>query len=198
MKNVTLSFENVVRKDIPSDLFAGKVHFAVVDDSNEVLAEVKGNEVSLKDLIEDYYFNLILKPELEYVYCDILSKQDKVLVKAMSVNDYVEFVNNKYNIDGDELSTFNALYEIYKNLLDYLAKNTDSNNYCFALNSICANYDGTGAGTLLINYLKEHYNLIYLYSIMDIEGYFLDKVNFAEIINGHMYWTNEEKLKEIL
>lgn len=199
MKNLeTLSFKNVVREDFQNNLFEGKISFKVVNDSNEVLAEVKGNEISLREFTTNYFYNQILKPELDYVFEDILSDADKILANNMSVNEYVNFVNDKYREYERELDTFNELFNVYTNLIDYLSKNKDIDNYCFVLNSICANYDGTGAGTLLINYLKEHYNLIYLYSIAEIESFFLGKVSFKEIINGYLYWTNEEKLEEIL
>ena len=199
MKNLeTLSFKDIVREDFQNNLFEGKISFKVVNDSNEVLAEVKGNEISLREFVSNHFYNQILKPELDYVFEDILSSTDKMFVNNMSVNEYVKFINDKYRESGEDLRTLNELFNVYTNLIDYLSKNEDVDNYCFALNSICANYDGTDAGTLLINHLKEQYNLIYLYSIAEIESFFLDKVSFKEIINGYLYWTNEEKLKEIL
>lgn len=196
-----LSFENISATKFNDELYGERIGLTVVE-NNEILSMVVGKEMSLKDFVSQHFYREILVPELKDTFDDVynvLSNEDKQLInKNLSVKDFIKFLNDKYEEYADEFEILNSIFETYENLVNYSSDNHKCNTSCFVLDSIETLHDGTGAGTLLINYLKENYDFIYLYSIMDIESYFKDKVDFKEIINGFMYWSNKEKLKEIL
>lgn len=196
-----LSFENITVTKFKDKLFGDKISLKVMNNS-EILSEVIGTEMSLNNFVSSNFYHEIIKPELHYVFDNVLSEEDKRWVDSRDIylKDYIKFLNNKYNEFEDELETLNNLFKAYDNLINCSLNNNENNNdtYCFVLDSIRTKYDGTGAGTLLINYLKENYNLIYLYSIMEIESYFKNKLDFNEIINGFLYWTDKEELKKTL
>ena len=198
MKNSEkLSFENIRVVESNDALFGERLNISVLDNEYECLAEAKCSVNYLKDFTTDWFYPEILEPEINYFFNEIFTDEERKLTNNMSLDKYVAYVNDKYG--EDEASTLNELYKEYINLNKYISsKISNQYNKCIRINVINSNYDNTGAGTLIVDYLKENYELIFLYGTEEAEGYWLDKVNFKEILNGFMYWSNNEKLNEIL
>ena len=198
MKNLEkLSFENIRVVESNDALFGERLNISVLDNEYECLAEAKCSVNYLKDFTTDWFYPEILEPEINYFFNEIFTDEERKLTNNMSLDKYVAYINDKYG--EDEASTLNELYKEYVNLNKYISsKISNQYNKCIRINVINSNYDNTGAGTLIVDYLKENYELIFLYGTEEAEGYWLDKVNFKEILNGFMYWSNNEKLNEIL
>ena len=198
MKNSEkLSFENIRVVESNDALFGERLNISVLDNEYECLAEAKCSVNYLKDFTTNWFYPEILEPEINYFFNEIFTDEERKLTNNMSLDKYVAYVNDKYG--EDEASTLNELYKEYINLNKYISsKISNQYNKCIRINVINSNYDNTGAGTLIVDYLKENYELIFLYGTEEAEGYWLDKVNFKEILNGFMYWSNNEKLNEIL
>lgn len=198
MKNLEkLSFKNIRVVESNDVLFGKRLNISVLDNNYECLAEARCSVTYLKDFAHEWFYSEILEPEVNYFFNEIFSDEERKITDGMSLDKYVTYINDKYG--EDEASTLNELYNDYINLNKYTSSNLlNQYNKCIRINDIISNYDNTGAGTLIVDYLKENYELIFLYGIEEAEGYWLDKVNFKEIINGFMYWTDNEKLNEIL
>lgn len=189
-----LSFENirVSYKDIIEN-----IKITVVDYDNPCLAEADCTVFSLNEFVVDWFYSKVLYPELNYFFLEMLTKEERKITDAMSINEYIKYLNSKFN-ENDTI-IINELYQTYLNLEKYISTNIlTRHRECILINSIESYHDNTGAGTLIVDYLKDKYELIFLYSIEDAEEYWLDKVNFKEIFNSFMYWTNNKKLNEIL
>lgn len=198
MKNLEkLSFENIRVTQGADPIFGKYMKIMVIDSNYECLAEAKCSTILLKDFISEWFYSEILESEINYFFLDVFNDEERNKTNSMGLDKYVAYINNKYG--EDEASTLNNLYKIYINLKNYNSKNIfNSYNTCIRINSIDSNYDNTGAGTLIVDYLKENYELIFLYGIEEAQGYWLNKVNFKEILNGYMYWTNNKELNKIL
>ena len=168
----------------------------VLDENNDCLAEANCSVGYLKDFTYDYFVPELLQKEVDYFFLEEFNEDDKEKTKNVSLDYFIKYVNSKY--EDTDTSTLNELYKSYIDLNNYLPNNKLDNREYVCLNSIQSNYDNTGAGTLIVDYLKENFKLIYLYATMEVEGYFLNKANFKQILNGFMYWTNDKKLNEIL
>lgn len=192
-----LSFENIKVVQESNYPLPDSTVIYVLDDNNECLAKADCNITSLNDFVSDWFSSIILKPEINYFFIEIFNDEERKLTDSMNLDEYISYINKTYG--EDEASTLNELYNIYLKLEEYISENI-LNGYtkCVCINSINSTYDNTGAGTLIVDYLKENYELIFLYGTEEAEGYWLDKVNFKEIINGFMYWTDNEKLNNIL
>lgn len=192
-----LSFDNVKVYYSFSDLFGERLNIEVLSDEGECLSEAVCKILTIKDFAYDVFYLELLEPEINYFFSNVFGDKERTKTENMPLDDYIKYVNAKYG--EDEASTLNELYKIYTSLNKYNSDNLLARNYkCIYINSINSSYDKTGAGTLIVDYLKENYELIFLYGTMETEGYWLDKVNFKEILNGFMYWTDNKKLNEIL
>lgn len=198
MKNFEkLSFDNVKVDYSFNDIFGTRLNIRVLSDDGECLAEASCKKIQLKDFVSDYFYPELLEKEINCFFLDVFSDKERANTDNISLDDYIKYINNKYS--EDETSTLNELYKNYNTLNDYISNNILNGYYdCICINSINSSYENTGAGTLIVDYLKENYGLIFLYATMEAEGYFLDKANFKEILNGYMYWTDNKKLNEIL
>lgn len=198
MKNFEkLSFDNVEVDYSFNDIFGKELNIRVLSNDGECLAEANCKKFELKNFVSDHFYPELLENEINYFFLELLNNNERRETDEMPLDDYIKYINNKYG--EDETSTLNELYKTYINLNAYIS-NSILNGYsdCICIKSINSSYENTGAGTLIIDYLKENFELIFLYGTMEVEGYFLDKVNFKEILNGFMYWTENEKLNEIL
>ena len=192
-----LSFDNMKVDHSFSDLFGERLNITVLSDEGECLAEAICKICTVKDFAYDCFYLELLEPEINYFFSDVFGDKERTKTENMPLDEYVKYINVKYG--EDEASTLNELYKTYTSLNKYNSDNLLARNHkCVSIKSINSSYDKTGAGTLIVDYLKENYELIFLYGTMEAEGYWLDKVNFKEILNGFMYWTENEKLNEIL
>lgn len=198
MKNLEkLSFKNIRVTQNIDPIFGEYIKIMVIDNDCKCLAEAKCNTTLLKDFTSEWFYSEILEPEMNYFFLNVFNDEERNKTDNMSLDKYVAYINDKYG--EDEASTLNNLYKTYINLKDYNSKNIlNSYNTCVHINSINSNYDNTGAGTLIVDYLKENYDLIFLYGTEEACGYWLNKVNFKEILNGYMYYTNNKELNKIL
>lgn len=198
MRNLKkLSFDNIRVTEDDNTLFGQRLNISVLDDKCECLAEAKCSVTYLKDFAPEWFYSEILEPEINYFFNEMLNDEERKIADNMSLDKYVNYINDKYG--EDEASTLNELYKEHVNLNKYVSNNLlKQYNKCIRIDFINSNYGNTGAGTLIVDYLKENYELIFLYGIEEAEGYWLDKVNFKEIINGFMYWSKNEKLNKIL
>lgn len=192
-----LSFENIEVTSESSGLLGKRVYIKVLNDDGEILAEANCNETDMNDFTTDWFYSEILEPEINDFFFEILNNEERKLADNMDLEKYIAYINDKCG--EDETSTLNKLYKTYVNLNKYNSSDIFKRYAkCVRINSINANYEKTGAGTLIVDYLKEKYELIFLYATSEVDGYFLDKANFKEILNGFMYWSENEKLNEIL
>lgn len=198
MKNLEkLSFENVkieypLNRNIVNDLI-----IKVYDDDGEVLAKAKCEKTPVKNSLINYFYQEILEPEINCLFYDTLNNEERNLTDSMSIDEYIEYMNN--NFDKNETELLNELYDKYINLIK-LIQNDLSYQYsdCIYIDTINSKYKNTKAGTLIVEYLKDNCDLILLYSTEEAHDYWKNKVDFKEILNGNMYWSNNEKLNEIL
>lgn len=192
-----LSFDNIEVNYSSSDILGEKLNITVLDNDGDCLAESKCEKISLKEFVSNWFYTELLEPEINYFFLHVFNNKEREKTDKMPLDKYIKYINNKYG--EDEASVLNSLYETYISLKNYISSNLLLQHYeCVIINSINSSYEETGAGTLIIDYLKETYELIFLYSTEEAEGYWLDKAGFKEILNGFMYWTNNEKLNEIL
>ena len=194
MKNYKdLSFENVKVEYYHDDKF--KVY--VIGKDGEALAEAKCEKLRMKDFVSDYFYPALLETEINYFFNELFNSEERSLTNNMPLDKYVNYVNDKYG--EDEASTLNELYNKYCNLRDYVFSGL-LNQYseCILIDTIEANFEKTGAGTLIVDYLKDNCSFIFLYGTAEAESYWSNKANFKEILNGHMYWSDNEKLNAIL
>lgn len=189
-----LSFENirVSYKDILEN-----IKITVADYDSPCLAEADCTVFRLNEFVLDWFYSKVLYPELNYFFLEMLTKEERKITDSMGINEYIKYLNSKF--DEDDTITINELYQTYLNLEKYISTNILTRyTECILINSIESYHDNTGAGTLIVDYLKDKYELVFLYSIEDAEEYWLDKVNFKEMFNGFMYWSDNKKLNEIL
>ena len=202
MKNFKdLSFKNIAVEYNSNNIFGNKINIRVISEDNDCLAEANCQVESLKDFSSNCFYPELLQKEIDYFFLEVFSDEERIKTKDISLSELVEYINNKYG--EDDTSTLNELYKSYININDYLSDNKTSNavfnsDEYVRINNISSSYENTGAGTLIVDFLKENFKLIFLYGTMEAEGYWLDKVNFKEILNGFMYWSNDKKLNEIL
>lgn len=104
------------------------------------------------------------------------------------IEDEEGYLSEEYNILKDNKDTLleydegnlKYLYEIKAQVS--LLEDKLSNG--IFIDCITAKNSGTGAGTFIVNYLKEKYDFIILYSIMDSEDYWA-KQNFKCFYDGY-------------
>lgn len=202
MKNLEkLSFENVEIEYPLSRYITDDLILKVYSDDGEVLAKAKCKKTYIKDSLANYFYEELLEPEINYLFYYVLNEEERNLTDSMPIDEYVQYINS--NFGEDEASTLNELYSTYKDLnkliREYIRKGLLSQySECIYINMIDSKYDKTGAGTLIVEYLKDNYDLILLYSTDETQMYWENKVDFKEILNGNMYWSKNEKLNRIL
>lgn len=170
-------------------------HFITVyDDNNKLLAKANCIKDYLKDFSSNWFYSSLMKAELDFFYYTLFNDYEKELLKDASLDEFIMYINDNY----DDAEILNNLYNIRKNLDEILDNNLDIQNKEFIFVDSINAIEGYGAGTLIINYLKDNYDLIFLYSLEESEEYWTNKVNFKELFNSYMYWTNHKKLDDIL
>lgn len=192
-----LSFENIVVKNTLSDIFGERLEISVLTNENNLLAGAICKEFLLKDFAKDMFYPELLKREINYFYLEVFGDKERIKTENMPLDNFIKYVNVKYG--EDEATTLNYLYEMYNNLNNYTSNNIlNQNSKCIFIHDICSIYEKTGAGTLIVDYLKENYDMIFLYSMYSAQSYWVDKVGFKEISNGFMFWTTNSELNKIL
>lgn len=171
-------------------------HFITVyDDNNKLLAKANCIKDYLKDFSSNWFYSSLMKAELDFFYCTLFNDYEKELLKDASLDEFIMYINDNHE---DNAKILNNLYNMRKNLEEILYNNLEFQNKEFIFVDSINAIDGYGAGTLIVNYLKDNYDLIFLYSLEESEDYWTNKVNFKELFNGYMYWTDNQKLNEIL
>lgn len=167
------------------------------DNSDECSAKVNCRELKLNEFVLDWFYSEILHPELNYFFEELLSDEERLYVDCMGLDSYVSYLNNKFK--ETDTATMNGLYEVYIKLNEYINSNILNREIkCVLINTAESyNEDNTGL-SLILNKLKEDFELIISYSNDDLEGYWLDIASFKELINYNLFWTSNKKLNEIL
>lgn len=192
-----LSFENIVTKNTLSSTFGEGTEISVLAKDNNLLAKATCKEFLLNDFAKNMFYPELLKREINYFYLEVFGDKERIKTENMPLDNFIKYVNVEYG--EDEVTTLNYLYEIYNSLNNYTSNNAlNQNSKCICIYDICSIYEKTGAGTLIVDYLKENYDMIFLYSMCSAQSYWVDKVDFKEILNGFMFWTTNTKLNEIL
>lgn len=190
-----LNFSNV-REDYPlTTSQENNPTFKVYDDNNDLLGEADCKRMTIKQFVFNWFYDFMLKPEINYCFSEVCNDEDKALTNNLDLEDYVKFLNNNY---GYEVITLNSLYNCYLKLEELLSEDSSlQDRECIFIDYIHAQ-EGSGAGTLIVDYLKDKYGFIFLYGEEYAESYWEDKVGFKEIFNGYMYWSDNQKLSDIL
>jgi hypothetical protein len=185
-----LSFDNIKKGNHDLTVIGENIKFSVVE-NNEILAEAMCSIMSIKEFANNYYLNFFVKDELNQ-FKNILNL-DKELSDDY-IKNCIELISLNYC--EEETRSLKWLYNNYNTLKDFAKLNPDEK--CVYIDWIKAHKEGLGAGTLIIDYLKDNFDMIVLYGEIDTEDYWLDIVNFREILNGHMYWSKLDIINEIL
>lgn len=166
--------------------------FKCVNDSGETLAQAKCKSYNAKEFNENVFYSFLVENEVNYTFNEILTAEERKLTNDMPLADYVNYVSENYPEDSDTLTEICNMYFNLKKLGDETAfvnfVHIDWIEAC----------EGHGAGMLLVNALKEKYSAIFLYSDSEVESYWKEKHNFKEILNGHLYWSDNKELNKIL
>ncbi|MBQ8997118.1 MAG: hypothetical protein IJ086_15295 [Clostridium sp.] len=189
-----LSFNNIKIED---SSLGGIVKISVIADTQECLAEARCKILNFKDFAYHCFYKELLNPEIQYVCSEFLSSEQYEYAKALAIENFMEYANE--NCCEDDISTLNYLYEKYDNLNKYILNNVSLQEAkCICIDNIESYYEKSYAGTLIVDYLKSNYLLIFIYGTWEAEEYWKKKACFKEILNGFMYYTDNIKLNEIM
>lgn len=167
----------------------------VYNEDNEILAKADCKKATLQNFSANWFYNMLLEPEMNYFFLEVFSEEERELTNNLPLDEYVQYINDNY---GYESSILNDLYAKYLKVETLLYNNSSiKSDECIYIEYI-ESIKNSGAGTLIVDYLKENCNLIFLYSTDEALDYWIDKVNFKEVSNNYMYWTNNKKLNDIL
>lgn len=167
----------------------------VYNEDNEVLAKANCKKTTLQNFSANWFYNMLLEPEMNYFFLEVFSEEERELTNNLPLDEYVQYINDNY---GYESSILNDLYAKYLKVETLLYNNSSiKSDECIYIEYI-ESIKNSGAGTLIVDYLKENCNLIFLYSTDEALDYWTDKVNFKEVSNNYMYWTNNKELNDIL
>lgn len=190
-----LNFSNV-REDYPlTTSQENNPTFKVYDDNNDLLSEANCKRMTIKKFVFNWFYDVILKSEINYCFLEVFDDEDRALTNNLDLEDYVKYMSNNYE---DESIRLEGLYKMYVKLEQLLSEDSSLiERECIFIDYIYAQ-SGFGAGTLIVDYLKNKYDFIFIYGEEYAESYWEDKVSFKEMFNGYMYWTNHKKLDDIL
>lgn len=203
-KNIQVSNENsnlkVVNGALPYpsienlfDINWERPVFKYVSEEGEVLATAKCINYNAIEYNKYIFSGKILEDEINYTFTDVLSSEERKITDNMPLNEYIKYIKENY---PEESETLELLWKQHLKLKDFEKKDLFFN--AIYIDFIESFKDGYGAGTLIVNALKEKYSAIFLYSGSESEAYWKNKHNFREILNGHMYWSENEELNKIL
>lgn len=167
--------------------------FKCLSEEGELLATAKCINYNAIEYNKYIFSGKILEDEINYTFTDVLSSEERKITDNMPLNKYVEYIKENHPEESEALE---QLWNQSLRLKDFGEKNLLFN--AIYIDFIESFKDGSGAGTLIVNALKEKYSAIFLYSDSESEGYWKNKHNFREILNGHMYWSENEELNKIL
>lgn len=198
MKNLEkLSFKNVEVEHSFIPHMHNNVTIKVYSDDREVLAKAECEIINTKKFLPDFIYRNTLEPEIDSLFYDLLNEEERKLADSMLIDEYVDYMNNKFK-DG-ETELLNEFYNKCVKLNKFIEKDS---SFLYAdsvyLNTINSKYEKTGAESLIVEYLKDNCNLILLHSEEEFNEYWKNKAGFKEIFNGNMYWSNNEELNKIL
>lgn len=187
-----------VNRDLVFDFKKDDVlEITCVDEKNTALATVKCTKLKLNEFVLDWFYSEILHPELNYFFYELLNKEERLHADSMTLSGYVDYLNNKFK--ETDTATMNGLYNIYNQLNEYISSNIFNREIkCILLNSIDSFEEDNDGLSLILDNLKEDYELITTICNEEIEDFLLEKSNFKELINSNVYWSSNEKLNDIL
>jgi ribonuclease HI len=184
-----LSFDNIKKGNHDLFIIGKNIKFSVVQDS-EILAEAMCSIMSIEEFANNYYLNFFVKDELNQ-FKNILNLDEEL--SDNYIENCIKLISLEYC--EEEISSLKWLYKNYNALKEFAKLNPDKQ--CIYVDWIKAHKEGLGAGTLIVDYLKDSFDMIVLYGDIDAEAYWLDVVNFREILNGHMYWSKLDIINKI-
>ena len=168
------------------DIDWNRLIFKCISDEGETLAMAKCRSYNAKEFNKNVFYSFLVENEVNYTFNEILTAEERKLTNDMPLDDYANYVSENYPEDSETLT---ELCNMYFNLKNFGDKNTFASFVHIDWIEAC---EGHGAGTLIVDALKEKY------SDCEVESYWKDKHNFKEILNGHLYWSDNKELNKIL